>query len=167
MTDRILSKKACLLVLSRRFCRLSIHPGCWHFDNVALSKIDDVLTEHGGLPHVLPLVVHLIFFWQTSRGDHSACLKVCRSWVGWVVVAPMILVWARVLLGLLWVLNWVWLGLGTKGSGPGLDNSEFRLSILCSLKVLLWTLMSHFIPSISRVTSLIWDSFKQAYRLQV
>ena len=26
------------------------------------SKIDDVLTEHGGLLHVLPLAVHLIFF---------------------------------------------------------------------------------------------------------
>ena len=27
----------------------------------ATSKIDDVLTEHGGLLHVLPLAVHLIF----------------------------------------------------------------------------------------------------------
>ena len=26
-----------------------------HFDNDATSKIDDVLTEHGGLLHVLPL----------------------------------------------------------------------------------------------------------------
>ena len=30
--------------------------------NDATSKIDDVLTEHGGLIHVLPLAVHLIFF---------------------------------------------------------------------------------------------------------
>ena len=29
------------------------------FDNDATSKIDDVLTEHGGLLHVLPLAVHL------------------------------------------------------------------------------------------------------------
>ena len=28
----------------------------------AISKIDDVLTEHGGLLHVLPLAVHLNFF---------------------------------------------------------------------------------------------------------
>ena len=33
-----------------------------HFDNGAIFKIDDVLTEHGGLPHVLPLAVHLRFF---------------------------------------------------------------------------------------------------------
>ena len=36
--------------------------GGWHFDNGASSKIDDVLTEVGGLLHVLPLAVHLIFF---------------------------------------------------------------------------------------------------------
>ena len=35
----------------------------WHFDNGASSKIDDVLTEVGGLHHVLPLAVHLKFFW--------------------------------------------------------------------------------------------------------
>ena len=33
-----------------------------HFDNGATSKIADVLTEHGGLLHVLPLTVHLDFF---------------------------------------------------------------------------------------------------------
>ena len=32
--------------------------------------IDDVLTEHGGLLHVLPLAVHLHFL-RTSRVDHS------------------------------------------------------------------------------------------------
>ena len=32
-----------------------------HFDNSAISKFDDVLLEHGGLPHVLPLAVHLKF----------------------------------------------------------------------------------------------------------
>ena len=40
---------------------LSTLPGCWHFDNSAISKFDDVLLEHGGLPHVLPLAVHLKF----------------------------------------------------------------------------------------------------------
>ena len=39
-----------------------VSPEYWHFDNDATSKIDDVLTEHGGLLHVLPLAVHLRFF---------------------------------------------------------------------------------------------------------
>ena len=30
-----------------------------HFDNGATSKIDYVLTKHGGIIHVLPLAVHL------------------------------------------------------------------------------------------------------------
>ena len=34
----------------------------WHFENGASIKIDDVLAEDGGLLHVLPLAVHLIFF---------------------------------------------------------------------------------------------------------
>ena len=37
-------------------------PGFRNFDNGTTSKIDVVLTEHGGLPHVLPLAVHLGFF---------------------------------------------------------------------------------------------------------
>ena len=40
-------------------CTEFFYPGCWHFDNGAISKFDDVLLEHGGLPHVLPLAVHL------------------------------------------------------------------------------------------------------------
>ena len=36
-----------------------VYHGCWHFDNDVISKIDDDLTEHGGLLHVLPLAVHL------------------------------------------------------------------------------------------------------------
>ena len=40
-------------------------------DNGATSKFDDVLFEHGGLLHVLPLAVHLKFFGWTSTGDHS------------------------------------------------------------------------------------------------
>ena len=34
-------------------CTEFVYPGCWHFDNVATSKIDDVLTEHGGLLRIL------------------------------------------------------------------------------------------------------------------
>ena len=53
-------------------CTEFVYPECWHFDNDAASKIEDVLTEHGGLLHVLPLAVHLkYFFCWTSRGDHS------------------------------------------------------------------------------------------------
>ena len=40
-------------------------------DAGATSKIDDVLTEHSGLLHVLSLTVHLRFFCWTSRGDYS------------------------------------------------------------------------------------------------
>ena len=40
-----------------------VYSGCWHFDKGATSKFDDVLLEHDGLPHVLPLAVHLKFFW--------------------------------------------------------------------------------------------------------
>ena len=42
--------------------------GGWHFDNGALSKIDDVLIEDGGLLHVLPLTVHLNFFLTDKLG---------------------------------------------------------------------------------------------------
>ena len=47
-----------------------------HFDNGATSNFADVLLEHGGLPHVLPLAVHLNFFGWTSRGDHSDVLTI-------------------------------------------------------------------------------------------
>ena len=36
----------------------------WHFDNGTSSKLDDVLAEEGGLLYVLPLAVHLKFFWM-------------------------------------------------------------------------------------------------------
>ena len=42
-------------------CTEFVYPGCWHFDNDAIHKFGDVLLDHGGLPHVLPLVVHLKF----------------------------------------------------------------------------------------------------------
>ena len=36
-----------------------VYPECWHFDNDVTNKIDDDLSEHGGLFHVLPIAVHL------------------------------------------------------------------------------------------------------------
>ena len=42
-------------------CTELVYLGCWHFDNGATSKVDDVLLDHGGLPHVLPLAVQLEF----------------------------------------------------------------------------------------------------------
>ena len=45
----------------RPSCTEFVYPGCWHFDNGAIRKFDDLLLEHGGLPHVLPLAVHLKF----------------------------------------------------------------------------------------------------------
>ena len=49
-------------------CTEFAFPLCWHFDNGATSKIDDVFTEHGGLLHVLPLIVHLDFFFNLQVG---------------------------------------------------------------------------------------------------
>ena len=40
-------------------CTEFVYPGCWHNDNGATNKINDVLTEHVGLLHVLPIAVHL------------------------------------------------------------------------------------------------------------
>ena len=42
-----------------------------HFDNGATSKIDYVITKHGGIIHVLTLAVHL-----------KKILKSYFSWVG-------------------------------------------------------------------------------------
>ena len=50
------------------FHHVFIYMGELHFDNDATSNIDYVLTEHGGLLHILPLPVHLIL--RTIRGDH-------------------------------------------------------------------------------------------------
>ena len=49
-------------------CTEFVYPGCWHFDNGATSKIEDVLTEHGGLLHVLPFAVHLKYFFAGKVG---------------------------------------------------------------------------------------------------
>ena len=51
-------------------CTEFVQLGYLHFENGATSKIDDVLIEHGDLTNVLPLAVHLKFYWWTSRGDH-------------------------------------------------------------------------------------------------
>ena len=40
---------------------LDFHVSPWHFDSGASSKIDDVLAGDGGLLHVLPLTVFIIF----------------------------------------------------------------------------------------------------------
>ena len=47
-----------------------------HFDIGASSKIDDVLTEDGGLLHVVPLAVHL---------DHSYFMN--------FIVGPLLHAW--------------------------------------------------------------------------
>ena len=44
-------------------CTEFVCPAYWHTDIGATSKVDDVHIEHGLLPYVLPLTVHLIFFW--------------------------------------------------------------------------------------------------------
>ena len=76
-----------------------VYPECWHFDNDAKSKIDDVLTEHGGLLHVLPLAVHLSFFAGQVGGTilrHYYSLSIVVGGGG--VVAHKILVSAQGLL---------------------------------------------------------------------
>ena len=54
-------------------------PVYWHFDNCATSKIDDVLIEHVGLPHILSLAVHsmkiLLFMFKFFCGIHPSSLK--------------------------------------------------------------------------------------------
>ena len=63
------------------------------FDYGATSKFDDVLFEHGGLPHVLPIAVRLKFslagqvvqtilrLFEFVCGTPPSCLKI----KGWVV----------------------------------------------------------------------------------
>ena len=71
-----------------------VFPGCWHFDNGATSKIDDIHIELGGLPHVLPLNVHLFYGGQV---EGTILARV-------YVVAYSILVSALGPLGLYWDL---------------------------------------------------------------
>ena len=82
--------------------------------------VDYVLTEHGGLLHVLLLAVHLRFFGWTTRGDHSEPLVFLwdPSFMpnrvgGLVVVANEILVSAQ---GPLVLGFWLW-GFGVWGLG--------------------------------------------------
>ena len=98
------------------------------FENGASSKIDDVLTEDGGLLHVLPPAVHLKFFCDGQVGwtilVHSyflnffvgPLLHALKLWGGWVVVAYRILVSAPVPMGF-----WVW--------GLGVDNNIKTIQI--------------------------------------
>ena len=53
-------------ILCGTLCR--IHKKGPKFDNGASSKIDDVLAEDGGLLHVLPLTVHMKFFFDGQVG---------------------------------------------------------------------------------------------------
>ena len=69
--------------------------GCWHFDNGATSKNDDALTEHDVLLCVLPLAVHLTFFYGQVGGT---ILKLSH-----LFVASMIF---------MMTLRWVGLGWG-------------------------------------------------------
>ena len=92
-------------------CNEFVYPGCWHSDNGATSKIDHVLIEHGGPPHVLPLAVHLIILvgWIPrccSLQHFSVSPKPLDK------VFELIKTWFGLSLG----------GLGTKGLGPVLDN---------------------------------------------
>ena len=45
--------------------------------NGAKSKIDDILTEHGGLLYILPLAVHVNFILTKYKGEHSETVS---SW---------------------------------------------------------------------------------------
>ena len=67
------------------------------------SKIDDDLTDYGGLLHVLPLTVHLN--WVDGPQHFSVSPSPLGTYLGFE------LGWTRLALGL---------GLG--GLGPGLDN---------------------------------------------
>ena len=64
--------------------RPALGPSCstefvYEFDNGATSKIDDVLTDHGGLLHVLPLAVHLKFFGGQENETFPQGFSVCPS----------------------------------------------------------------------------------------
>ena len=86
-----------------------VYPECWYFDNDATSKIDGVLTEHGGLLHVLPLAVHL-------------------GW--WVAHEILVSAQGPLVLGFwVWVFG-VWsLGLTILGSSFGFDFEDIELGL--------------------------------------
>ena len=90
----------------------------WYLATLLLKvRVDKLLLEHVGLPHVLDLAVHLVnFFGWMSQGGHSERATFTIStllpehsfmiksyqWWGGGLVAHVILVSAQVL----WVLTW-------------------------------------------------------------
>ena len=50
-----------------------VYPGYCHFDNGATREIDDVLLENGGLPHVLPLAIHIKYLGSQVEGTKFCC----------------------------------------------------------------------------------------------
>ena len=42
--------------------------GCWF---VGIWVGDNLLLDHDGLPHVLDLAIHLVFFWPVGWGESS------------------------------------------------------------------------------------------------
>ena len=61
-----------MVVCTQDFCASP-----WHFDNGASSRIDDVLAEDGGLLNVLPLAVHLKFFFMDKLGGPFWTILTC------------------------------------------------------------------------------------------
>ena len=65
MVDRF---KPGILIWLREWVWIRVTKFNWTLDQSSLSHrliesvLDNVLLEHGGLPHVLPLAVHLIFY---------------------------------------------------------------------------------------------------------
>ena len=57
-----------------RICAF-VYSGCWHFDNGATTKIDDVPTEHGELIHVLPIIHEVISGWVGLGGVGVASME--------------------------------------------------------------------------------------------
>ena len=49
-------------------CTELVYLGYWHFDNGTTSKVDELLLDHVGIPHVLPLAVQLEFLVDKYRG---------------------------------------------------------------------------------------------------
>ena len=76
------------------------------------SKIDDVLTEHGGMLHVLPLAVCLKFILRTSWGDHCETFLLFGYYYGTPSSWLKVFGWWLVAFGTFRVLNWVGLGWG-------------------------------------------------------
>ena len=69
-----------------------VYPGCWHFDNGATRKIDDNLTEHGGLLYVISLAdqqvgdttLKLSYSFSFFCGNPPSCFKVRSGWVAYI-----------------------------------------------------------------------------------